>query len=263
MALVRRPSAAIERALFRCGPPTASSTRSVQSGAPKAAPARCTKPPSGRAPHPRWRQKPGCPSTIPTQMTCGGCLMAMPHQAALGVSTSASRQAAEACSGGWIDGSGGGRPAPAGGTDRPAAQWCSGGRPGAVRSQSAVPTAVVWVNGRSRPRRVMRWLRRSFSAASQHTPRRPTRGRRQLDPAWSFARPPTVMITVTRARISWSVLGRMTSLPASCWSLPRRRPTGPSPAGSPADPVADSPGTLRIGDLPTPFWPPTAAVRPC
>jgi hypothetical protein len=59
-----------------------------------------------------------------------------------------------------------------------------------------------------------------------------------------------------------SALGWVPALPTSCWSPPSRRLTRPIPADSPADPLADSPGTLRIGDPPFYILAPTAAVRP-
>jgi hypothetical protein len=67
-----------------------------------------------------------------------------------------------------------------------------------------------------------------------------------------WARLPTSPLAVAAALFLSlrSVLGWVPALPTSCWSPHSRRPTRPIPAVSPADPVAGSAATLRIGDPP-------------
>ena len=173
---------------------------------------------------------------------------------------STSRQATTACSGGWVDGSGGRRPAPASGADRSAAAMVLWQPSGAVRSPSAARTAGCLGERTLSPGRVMPRQRRSSPAASPHAPRWPATGRQAVDSS---------MIPRPAPWRSWPPRGNLivgarldVSLPASCWTPAHPGPFWPALAESAADPPADPAATLRIGDPPPAFWPHTAAGRP-
>jgi hypothetical protein len=119
-------------------------------------------------------------------MTCGGCWMATPHPAVFAASTSSSSQVVTDGNDAWVGGCGAVRPGRTGAAEaRQAFAGWDRRRGGPSRRAGG---RVVWVNGRSRPWRVMARLHRSFPSASSRMPGRPAAGHRA--PAWPFTRPP-------------------------------------------------------------------------